>query len=220
MADQQAPGAVSSSTGPRFALPSPRIGVPTTGRLEFLVFRNGKPLGRHEIRFSDRNGDLLADISVDYVVKLGPVNLFRYKLRGRETWSDGRLASAHVQTDNNGKQEYLSAIREGEALIVEGRRARRARPPRGSLIATHWNIAQLDGPMINPQDGSLMRFSVKTMGLSTLMGAKGGAARTAKRYGLSGQNPMELWYEDPGLWVGLRAKAFDGSIISYTLASS
>ena len=113
----------------------------------------------------------------------------------------------------------MRAVREGEALIVEGSKARRARAPRETSIATHWNIAQLDGPMINPQDGSLMRFSVKSMGLSKLMDAKG-APRTARRYALSGKNPLELWYEDPGVWVGLRAKAFDGSVISYILTTS
>ena len=156
---------------------------------------------------------------MDYAVKLGPVSLFRYKLRGREIWSDGRLGSAHVQTDNNGKQDYMRAVREGEALIVEGSKARRARAPRETSIATHWNISQLDGPMINPQNGSLMRFSVKSMGLSKLMDAKG-SPRTARRFALSGKNPLELWYEDPGVWVGLRARAFDGSLISYTLATS
>ena len=159
------------------------------------------------------------DISVDYAVKFGPLSFFRYKLRGRETWSNGVLTSARAQTDNNGKREYMSADRDGEALIVEGSKARRARAPCDCLIATHWNIAQLDGPMINPQDGTLLRFSVKAMGLSKLIDAKG-AARIAKRYALNGKNPLELWYEDPGTWVGLRAKAFDGSVISYVPKSN
>jgi hypothetical protein len=219
MAENQAGGAGSSPTNARVAPASQAKGIPVSRRLEFLVFRNGNPLGRHGISFSDRNGDLLVDISVDYAVKFGPLSFFRYKLRGRETWSNGVLASARAQTDNNGKREYMSADRDGEALIVEGSRARRARTPLDCSIATHWNIAQLDGPMINPQDGSLLRFSVKTMGLSKLLDAKG-AARIARRYALNGESPLELWYEDPGVWVGLRAKAFDGSVISYEPTSN
>jgi hypothetical protein len=219
MAENQAGGAGSSPTNARVASASQAKGIPVSRRLKFLVFRNGNPLGRHGISFSDRNGDLLVDISVDYAVKFGPLSFFRYKLRGRETWSNGVLASARAQTDNNGKREYMSADRDGEALIVEGSRARRARTPLDCSIATHWNIAQLDGPMINPQDGSLLRFSVKTMGLSKLLDAKG-AARIARRYALNGESPLELWYEDPGVWVGLRAKAFDGSVISYEPTSN
>jgi hypothetical protein len=71
------------------------------------------------------------------------------------------------------------------------------------------------GPMINPQDGSLVRFSLEALGLSKLVDAAG-AARVARRYALKGINPLELWYEDSGAWVGLRAKAFDGSVICYT----
>ena len=219
MGENEAGGAGSPLTKIRVAPASQATGMPTSRRLEFLVFRNGNPLGRHAISFSDRNGDLLVDISVDYTVKFGPLSFFRYKLRGRETWSNGVLASAQAQTDNNGKREYMSADRDGEALIVEGSKARRARAPCDCLIATHWNIAQLDGPMINPQDGSLLRFSVKTRGLSKLIDARG-AARSARRYALNGESPLELWYEDPGIWVGLRAKAFDGSVISYVLTSN
>ncbi len=219
MAENQAGGARSSPTETRVAPASQATGIPAYRRLEFLAFRNGNPLGRHGITFSERKGDLLVDISVDYAVKFGPLSFFRYKLRGRETWSNGVLASARAQTDNNGKREYMSADRDGEALIVEGSKARRARAPCNCLIATHWNIAQLDGPMINPQDGSVLRFSVETMGLSKLIDAKG-AARIARRYALNGENPLELWYEDPCVWVGLRAKAVDGSVISYVPTSN
>jgi len=219
MVENEAGGAGSLPNEIHGAPASQTTGIPAFRRLEFSVFRNGNPLGRHEVAFSDRNGDLVVDISVDYPVKFGPLTFFRYKLRGRETWSKGVLASARAQTDNNGKREYMSANRDGEALIVEGSRARRARTPLDCSIATHWNIAQLDGPMINPQDGSLLRFSVKTMGLSKLLDAKG-AARIARRYALNGESPLELWYEDPGVWVGLRAKAFDGSVISYEPTSN
>ncbi len=191
-----------------------RLGLPASRRLAFSAFRNSNPLGRHEISFSERDGELLVDISVEYAVKFGPVTFFRYKLRGRETWSNGVLISAAAQTDNNGKRDYMRADRDGETLIVEGSKARRTAAPRHCLLATHWNIAQLDGPMINPQDGSLLRFSVKPMGLSKLADSKR-APIMARRYALQGKNPLELWYEDSGLWVGLRAKAVDGSVISY-----
>jgi len=189
-------------------------GVPPSRRLAFSAFRNGAPLGRHEIAFSVRDRDLVVDISVDYAVKFGPITFFRYKLRGREIWSNGVLASARVQTDNNGKREHMRAEREGAALIVEGSKARPVRFSQNCCVASHWNIAQLEGPMINPQDGSLLRFKVRAMGPSKLVDAQG-TARIARRFELKGQNSLELWYADPGLWVGLRAKAFDGSVISY-----
>ena len=111
MPDHQDLETASPSTSPRLALTSPRIGVPAAGRLEFLVFRDGKPLGRHEIRFSERNGDLEAEISVDYAVKLGPVSLFRYKLRGREIWSDGRLAIGACAN----RQQWKAGLYEGRS---------------------------------------------------------------------------------------------------------
>jgi hypothetical protein len=68
----------------------------------------------------------------------------------------------------------MSADRDGDALIMQGSKTRRVPAPQGSLLATHWNITQLDGPMINPQDGSLLRFSVKALGDAKIADATGG----------------------------------------------
>jgi hypothetical protein len=215
MAAREESGGAEAPSTRAHAPAFPTAGIPASRRLELAAFRNGAPLGRHAVAFSEHDGALVVDISIDYTVKFGPITFFRYKLRGHETWINGALASASARTDSNGKSEFMRLQRDGDALIVEGSKTRRARLSQNCLVATHWNIAQLDGPMINPQDGSLLRFSVEARGPSKLVDAAG-VARVARRYALKGVNPLELWYEDSGAWVGLRAKAFDGSVISYT----
>ena len=193
-------------------------GVPASGRLGFEAFRNGSFLGRHELSFCMRGSNLVVAVAVDYAVKFGPLTFFKYKLRGQEIWSGGVLVSARMQTNNNGAREFMSADLDGDALFVEGSKARGARAPKGSLLTTHWNIAQLDGPMINPQDGSLLRFSVKALGDSKIADASG-RTHMARRYALRGENSLDLWYDDTSVWKCLRAKAVDGSLIAYSAAT-
>jgi hypothetical protein len=173
-------------------------------RLAFKALRNGAALGTHELAFAAQGGTLTVGIAIDCVVRLGFVPVFRYRLRGRETWSDGALVSAQADTDNNGTAAFMRARREGDALIVEGSAGPRYRAPDGALVVSHRNKRQLDGPMINPQDGALLRFTVTSKGAAKVADSAG-RVRTTDRSGLSGETSLDLWYETDGAWTSLQA---------------
>ena len=148
-------------------------GAPASGRLLFRARRNGSDLGEHEIRFTRQGEKTFADIAVDYIVKFGFVTVFRFKLRAREIWLGGKLQAARAKTDNNGKPEFMNLERVGDAHIVEGSKTGRFRAPESHLVASHWNIAQLAAPMINPQDGGLLKYSVAARGQSKVADVNG-----------------------------------------------
>ncbi len=124
------------------------------------------------------------------------------------------MQTARAKTDNNGTAEVLTLDRDGSEFVVEGSRARRFRAPSNARLAAHWNPEQLAGPMINPQDGSILRYAVSPRGRSKVRDAKD-RIREADHYVLSGETPLELWYDADGIWTSLRAKATDGSTITY-----
>lgn len=189
-------------------------GVPTSGKLAFRALRNGSALGSHEIAFSRRGDRLVVDIAADYVVKLGFLTLFRYSLRAQEIWVGDAMQTARGRTDNNGTAEFVAVERDSDAFRVEGSRARPYRAPLAWRLATHWNPEQLAGPMIHPQDGSVLRYVVSPRGREKLRDAQG-ATREAEHYALSGETPLELWYDADGIWTSLKARATDGSTILY-----
>ena len=82
------------------------------------------------------------------------------------------------------------------------------------LLPTRWNKSQLLAPMINPRDGSELKYEVSASGETDVPGA-GGRNRRAERYLLSAGQPLELWCDRDQVWVGLRARVFDGSRIEY-----
>ena len=190
-------------------------GVPNDARLAFRARRNGAALGAHEIKFSRSGDQLVVDVAADYVFKLAFVTLFRYRLRAREVWNGALMQSARASTDNNGTAEFMSLERDGPAFVVEGSGARRFRAPENARIATHWNPEQLAGPMINPQNGSILRYTVSARGRAKVRDAAG-RVREADHFALSGEpSPLELWYDSDGIWTSLRARATDGSSITY-----
>lgn len=192
--------------------------IPASGRLLFTALRNGSKLGTHSVTFHRDGDSLTTDIAIDYAVKLGFITVFRYTLRGRESWSGGILTAARADTDNNGTPEFMRARRDGDGLLIEGSQTKPYRAPPGSLIATHWNKAQLGAAMINPQDGSLLRFTVKERGPARVADSAG-RHHTADGFTLSGPADLDLWYGTDGLWRSLRAKAADKSVISYLQAA-
>jgi hypothetical protein len=191
-----------------------RAAVPQGGQLAFRAERNGSAIGSHSLRFVRQGDTLNVDIAVDYLVKFGPIPLFRYKLRAREIWRGDVLVEITSETNNDGDADFLRATRQGDALAVEGSKSGRYVAPAGAIAATHWNRRQLDAPMINPQTGVLMRYAVTPGALEPIAFADG-STRTARRYGLAGIDPLELWYDEAGEWSALRALAKDGSEIRY-----
>jgi hypothetical protein len=192
----------------------PTSGIPPSGRLVFTALRNGSRLGTHSVGFARAGDALTIDLDVDYAVKLGFVTVFRYRLRARETWVGGVLTSATADTDNNGTPAFMRARRDGDALLVEGSQVKPYRTPPGALIASHWNQGQLNVPLVNPQDGGLIRFTVEKRGAAKVADSAG-TQHDAQRFFLAGNAPMDLWYGTDGTWRSLQATVADKSVITY-----
>jgi hypothetical protein len=189
-------------------------GIPASRKLSFRALRNGSTLGTHELTFTGDAASLTVDIAVDYAVKLGFITVFRYRLRGREIWSDGRLMSVTVDTNDNGKPAFMRLARETDGMMVEGSGAKRYRAPDHVHVATHWKKAPLEGPVINPQNGELLQCTVVSCGPARVADSAG-RLHDAERFALKGSMPLDLWYDSNDLWVALQAKVRDGSTVSY-----
>lgn len=179
--------------------------------LAFTVRRNSRRIGRHALEFSAVPEGFDIAIAVDIAVGLGPVTLFRYRLRGEEHWRGGQCVAARFACHNNGREQWMRCTRAPDGLLVEGSAGAPYLAPPEALPATHWNPAELAGPWIHPQDGTLLRPAVGPADATP----PPFPAPPARRYALSGEATMELWYGTDGTWVALRAPGKDGSTITY-----
>jgi hypothetical protein len=185
---------------------------PAPGRLSFVVLRNGQPMGTHVVDVTRAGDDLSAAIEAEFVIRIGPVPVFRYRHSGAEVWRGGRFASLRTSTVSNGKREAVFARREGAGVVIEGPAGRVASADAAPF--THWNAASLKSALFNPQTGSLLRVSVAgpQPGLARLAD---GATLRAMRYAVTGETEIADDYDASGDWTGLKGKGPDGSAIEY-----
>ena len=173
---------------------------PQSGRIGFRVMRDKKHIGQHELTFVVTPDGMRITISVDIVVRFGPIPVFRYRLAGTETWQSGAMTGAEARTNNDGHDEHMQAVRDGTVLWVSG--ARNARSPidrypapDDAQLATHWNIAELSGPWINPQNGELLRPRISSHEPEELLRASGRSV-LARRYDATGDNSLVTYERD------------------------
>ena len=201
--------------------------LPSNGRIVFRVMREKKHIGQHELTFTASPGGMVIAISVDIVLKFGPIPVFRYRLTGTESWRDGVMVAAEARTNNDGHDEYMHAVRDRDGMWVTGSHnaqrpneranAERYRAPDDAFLATHWNIGQCAGPWINPQNGALLRPGI-TAHPPELLQSGSGPATLARRLDASGDAELSLWYDSEDQWTALRFHARDKSLVIYERA--
>lgn len=180
------------------------------GGIAFSVWRDGSEIGTHTVHFEQEDDWMSVRSEANFAIKFGPVVLYRYAYNALEIWRGGELQSLRAHTDDNGDEAHVEADRSEASLVVTGSKSGKYVAPPGAIAATHWNEAELDQPMINPQNGELMRFQRREVGRETLA-----SGVDARHVALSGYATLDLWYDDSGRWSALRAVARDGSIIDY-----
>jgi hypothetical protein len=188
--------------------------APPSGTLGFAILRHAERIGTHTLAFTPVDGGQDIHVAVRIAVGIGPLVLFHYRLDGIEQWRGGRFVRADFTGNDDGTQAYMQAWRDQFGLHVRGSRAQPYVAPEDAVLATHWTMAELHGPWINPQDGRLFRPTISRGGTSDIPTANGGTV-AATQYSVSGDANMDLWYDDDRHWAGLLFKAHDGSRVRY-----
>jgi hypothetical protein len=192
-----------------------RASLPVPGdRLGFDIIRKGTKLGTHQLSF-ERNGDALTvHVAADLVVKIGFITLYRFHHQATEHWLGDELVALQTTTSDNGTPQQVVGRRDASGLVIEGTKAPRYVAPANALLATHWNRRELEGPLINAQDGRLMRPKIAAVGSDMIPTASGAQIR-ANHYALTGDVQLDMWYDAKSSWAGLGMKVMDGSMIRY-----
>jgi len=198
-----------------FVPPGPPVGgVPRAGALRFRLMREGAAIGTHTLLFHPAPDGFAIAITVEIAVRFGPLVLYRYRLRGSETWQDGRCMAAASRTDDDGTAKTMRAARDPAGLWVEGTGAPRYLAPADALVASHWNQQELRGPWINLENGKLLHPRVAPLGADAALTA-GGTRVPADCFAVTGPARMQLWYTPAQVWTGLLFDAQDGSQVRY-----
>ena len=183
-----------------------------TDKAEFVVKRNGNPIGTLKIDFKRDGNRLIATSIYSIKVKLLAIVLYRYDKRMVETYENGQLVAYETDIDDNGTEVQVRVTRQDDALKIIH--------PKGSLIAplglypsTYWPPATVDQTqMIDSSEGVLMNFKMTALETEDL--SIDGKTLRAKRYKMSGDALRDLWYDaQSSAWLKMKLKSSDDSTI-------
>lgn len=183
-----------------------------SGKAEYVVKRNGDPIGTLKIDFLRDGNRLIATSDYSIKVKLLAIVLYRYDKRMVETYADGRLVAYETDIDDNGTKSQVRITRDGDALTIVNPNEKLT-APLDLIPSTYWPPATVEQTqLIDSSDGVLM--TVQSTAAATEDLTIDDRTIRAKRYDMSGDAVRELWYDaDTGAWLKMKLKGSDGSII-------
>jgi hypothetical protein len=188
--------------------------VPSLNTLSFEILRKGERIGTHTLTFAHKDDELTVSIEVAMAVYLGPIRVFHYNHLNVERWKSDRFASMDAKTDYDGEAAWCSVRNDGGVIAVEGSKAAKFTAPANALPATHWNRSELQGPMINPENGMLLRPAISDLGQCSLT-MLSGSNEQAHHYTWRGDDNLDLWYDSKNDWAALTAVTKSGETLTY-----
>lgn len=193
--------------------------VPPSGRIAFDALRKGHRIGQHVLSFSQADGLTTVRTEVEFAVGIGPITFYRYALHSTERWRDNQFQGLESHTEATDGHYRVTSERTREGVVVEGGKGGKGgRQNLGPAAAplSHWNMEATRPPLFNPQDGKSLRLTPSRSRVEFNAGRLGQVAAT--RVTLSGEMQVVDYYDAQGLWIGLDAKAKDGSLVQYRRA--
>lgn len=182
--------------------------APVPQDIRFDVYRNGSPMGAHEVTFSRTDaGDLRVDIDIELSVRFGPIQVFRYEHDATEFWRNGDLVAVQAATFSDGEWTRWQAGYEAAPRIDFD-----ALPP-----SSHWlGYDTALSAILNTETGEPMDVVIEAFEPAPF--DTGAGSVLARRVRMTGSLTVDLWYDEAGNWVGCEFEA-RGQTIRYVLAT-
>lgn len=181
----------------------------------FRVLLDDRDIGQHRFTLDgpDDRRELRSEARFD--VRLLFINAYRYRHEAVEHWDANCLRSLDSRTDTNGKRLAVSAVTEGNRLVV-AHAASRSEHQGCVMSFAYWNPQILTANrLLNSQTGELLPVTVTSQGAATVVVR--GVPRAAQHYQISGPSlKIEVWYADAD-WVALEALTDGGRRLRYEL---
>jgi hypothetical protein len=204
-------GALAAAIPPAVALAAPAA-LPAA--LRFAVLRKGKPFGTYQVAFAQAGKQLTVTTDVAMNQKIAGVQVFDYVHHCVEIWRDGKFAELHSRTVRDRKDvDEVNAVRDAYEIKIATNKTPNIAPANAAPL-THWNPATLTGPLFNPQDGRTLELKASQLGRDPVLLANG-SQLTAAHWALRGGQAIDEWYDDAGLWAGLKGVFPDKSVVEY-----
>jgi hypothetical protein len=198
--------------------PGQLAALPSSGRFEYDVIREGDRIGTHSVMFRREGGNLAIETRTDITVRVLGITLYRFYYKAEESWVDGRLSSLSSGTDNDGEILTVALARAGgrirgtcNGILLD--------LPTDLLPISVWHPDFIRRSIILDQYRCVER-KVRATDHGTEPVSAGLQNVRARHYTLAGELQRDVWYGPDGQAVGVVFPANDGSEIAFVIRGS
>lgn len=198
------------------APPAAGAAEPRNDVWDFRVDLDGQPIGRHRFTVSTSGDARQVSSDASFQVRVLGFTAYRYRHEASERWRGDCLTSIAARTDDNGTpSEVRFEPRNAPAAlqVVD------ASPDRDACLMTfaYWNPAmRLQTRLLNAQTGKVEVVQVRRFSDDQLQVR--GRAVAATSWRISGvAQPIDVWYDADGRWIGLDTVVAGGRRLTYRL---
>lgn len=197
--------------------------VPLETDYRFEIRRDGSPVGDHRVTLRSTTTGLTAEAMSRITVRLLGIPVYRFEYQSTSQWTDGRMVALDSRTNDDGTITTVTARTDGDRLRVSAAGGEGGGgdtgggpvvAPLGLFPTDHWHPGVIGADaVLNTITGDINRVTMTAQGRETV--PTGFGPRLSTRYVYDGDLRATVWYDDRGLWTGLRFAARDGSTIDY-----
>tara|TARA_B100000470_G_scaffold91809_1_gene70779 strand:+ start:280 stop:963 length:684 start_codon:yes stop_codon:yes gene_type:complete len=178
-------------------------------RIEFDIYRNNKHIGEHIFSFAKSDEQISIESEINFIIKKLGIVLYKYHVKGKEVYKDGKLIKFNSRTDQNGKEKYVNLELENDEFIINGS-SFKGKTPTNYLLGTWWNHSIVEAEaQISAVSGRIINQKVTFLGKETIkIGNKNyktlhfNFSSTDKKLKKDKKLNTDVWYEEKTLnWV-------------------
>lgn len=186
-------------------LPCPSLGAdasPETGRWDFTVTLDGKPVGTHRFVIEGNAQARRVESRASFVVRLLGIPVYRYRHEADERWQGDCLRQLRADTDDDGQRRTVDQAFDQDCLMA----------------FAYWNPRVVQQQrLVDPQTGE--PAPVRFERLPDAQIAHRGQSVPARGWRLqTREQRIGIWYAaDTGRWIALDADLAGGRRLAYRL---
>jgi len=185
----------------------------------FAVTLDGNPIGTHRFVVWQDAADTKVTSEASFVITFLGIAVYHYRHEASETWRANCLGRLQADTNDGGDLTHVSATGDttGGRLRITADQTSKAHWDGCLFSFAYWHPAlPQQTRLLNPQTGEIEPVRITPDGEDVVL-VRGQPVRARSWRIVGRHDPLRLWLNENGDWVGLDADVKGGRRVSYRL---
>ena len=143
--------------------------IPENKKAVYDIWRKNKVIGKHEILFFEKNGNLNIETNIDVEVKILFVTAYTFFHQATEIWKDGKFIKIDGYSDFEDDREYFIKGEVKDDFLFASGMDGELKLNKNLIPSNFWNIdVMYQDEIFDTQKGIVRKLDVRNVGNETI----------------------------------------------------